>query len=436
MPYCISQNCSHINRTVENTETTYTSIHYLVINFVISGLTILVNHLTIFVYLYKRRILLKPPSNNLLFSLMICHLILAIGTDLNLVTHMNPDLGNHSTNSAIMYRVFVDVFNTFGVYVIATHLCGITLDRCCATFYAYRYESLVTPNNVLRFILFAWVFPLIASIVQFTWLLQAKKGDTREGKDEIAKFDIWYSAISFLVFLVVPTFLMGIAFVAMFVKIRFIISRIETGGRFTQEVRLLFLFNLSYLCFLALVMPYFSLRLVIDICIWQGTEKIIDPNIYYLTSTLKNLSPLINPILYSGTCPQFQNQLKELLCKRTDQCDTTTAFLNRHDSQRVSCRVSREFQISMLHSSNQASKINIMKDEVIYDSSGHIDIRLNTRKRVIGEEEEEGLEIEREGSNEGERDGVWYNDRVDKGKGKEKWESVEADKADGEDEVE
>ena len=81
-----------------------------------------------------------------------------------------------------------------------------------------------------------------------------------------------------------------------------------------RQLRVLYVFSTMYVCFGILVMPYFTLRLILDISTWKGSRISIHPALYHIMYMSKNVTSLINPLLYVGTCPQYQAALKAVMC--------------------------------------------------------------------------------------------------------------------------
>lgn len=320
-PICNKTNYTVSGRAVRGKD--YSS-ELLIVNCIISISIIAMNLLVFSVFLLRKKTVLITPSNWLLVSLSFCDLLKGIGVILILVKDENPQLKNPNSTFGFIYRILVDVYNTFIIESIVLHLCGLTLDRHIALFHTYKYDSIVTLKNVSRYILFCWVFSFAASSIQFTWLYDIMAGNhcTWHIK-QIASYEIWYSLASFIVFLALPTVLLGIAFSGMFMKIRCIISRLpesnirRTHSVSSRQIRVLYAFGSMYLCFSVLVMPYFSLRLALDIInwiTWREKKPKIDPLVFHITAISKNLTSLINPLLYAGTCPKFQAVFKQIIC--------------------------------------------------------------------------------------------------------------------------
>ena len=305
--FCILETLTKMiegNTTVINrTNIQYGKDYFTSINAVISGLIYVVNSSIIYLFYVKRRRLLASPSNRLLFSLFIVDFLNGISINFQLIPQLFPSLLGHV---GIMYRISVDIYTTFLVESVVMHLCGITLDRYVSLFYALHYRRLVTARSTRRYLAFAWSLPLFASSIQFSWLYRVivKSND----QDNIADIDTKYSLCSFIIFLAIPMWLLGVAFIAMFLEIRRLLQTtpnqaMNTMSRISaKQRRVLYLFSLMYLCFLTLAMPYFTFRFYCDMKqMWDKPEEMnkfmFTFNLIY---TLKNLTSLINPLLYTG----------------------------------------------------------------------------------------------------------------------------------------
>lgn len=287
--------------------------NYVISNFVISGLTLTASQFVFWFYQIKKKILLKSPSSKLTISLLISQTLLGLAFMLTQVTYSVPALRLLQTRYAYTYRICVDIYKTFCVTVMLIHLCGSTFDRYLSLFYSYKYKAIVTCGNVSRFLVFAWIFPFITSIAQVVWLREIIDGIfTQEERDKTNGFDVYYSLFSFVIYLLIPVFFISICLTAMFIKIRKIITRTRTIGRYspTKELRVLILFTVMYLCFLALIMPYFTLRLIMDLKTLNGDDELSMNIIYNITGVLRNLSLLIFPLLFACNNPDFEKAFK------------------------------------------------------------------------------------------------------------------------------
>lgn len=289
---------------------------FLTINTILSILIILVNSFVAFLFFYKKALLGKP-SNKLLLSLSICDLLSGVAVVMHIVIATSP-IFETECHSCFIFRIFTDIFTTFLVKTSVAHLCMITADRFLSLFFALRYRDLVTRSAINRFVIGGWVIPFVSATVQLTYVYPyffkfPEELATAE-LEYISKIEVWYSVASFVVFMLIPFLLNGIAFISMFLEIRKLLlktpSRRLQGatGVSSQQRRVIYIFGLMYLCFTTLVLPYFTLRLILDMQSYNKTHELdVPPIIFDIFYTCKISTSLCNPILYSALNREFRS---------------------------------------------------------------------------------------------------------------------------------
>ena len=281
---------------------------------IIVFLLIIFINLFIFYIFHRKRTLIRIPSNRLILSLSVCHLLCGFVFLFQIIIYALPSFEELRPEN-FKYRILVDILMAFTVKAIVIHLCGITLDRFISIFYALRYKAIVTVKNLHIFIALAWFISFFASIIQMSWLYEyVFFARIPENDNQIAKIETLYSVCVFVIFLVISLILLGIAFVLMFLEIRKILYRPQpttrkkksTRNSYSKQRRVLYTFGLMYLFFNLITMPYFTLRFMVDLRNWI-------PNIPYPPSLgfmcielLKETIAFVNPILYITTNREFR----------------------------------------------------------------------------------------------------------------------------------
>ena len=134
----------------------------------------------------------------------------------------------------------------------------------------------------------------------------------------ISDIEVWYSVVSLIIFLVIPLILLAAAFFPMFVEIRRIIRSTpphHSEGLLEESVkqrRVIYAFGVMYLALVILAMPYFYLRIVIDIYFWMWNEIFINKGVVQWTIIPKQLTSIIHPVLYMVTCPELISLLQQV----------------------------------------------------------------------------------------------------------------------------
>ena len=96
---------------------------------------------------------------------------------------------------------------------------------------------------------------------------------------------------------------------------------------------------------------------MIDINHYRGSSDfLINPYILDVTSTLRNLTSIVNPLLYAGTDPKFKSVFRAYLWRRTDadkkfsiSMASSSYRLSESEARRLS-KTSFEFNRSILQS--------------------------------------------------------------------------------------
>jgi len=295
------------------------------------------------------------------------------------VTELIPQYDDPKDTASFRYRIFTDIYNTFVLVNIALHMCGLTLDRYLVMFRPYRYKFIVTTRSILQYIIISWLFSFTISVLQCYWLHRIIGGQIIhttafcDELDRIGEFDFWYSTISIVLFFALPFVLLGVAFTRMFIEVRYIISyTAHTSRTYYRQLRVLYVFALMYISFNVLVLPYFSMRLFLDINAYNGVEKRIDPMAHDVMATLRNLTSIVNPLLYAGTCPKFKSVLREIVSHSQDFIGPpNTSFL---EFRRIS-KLSFEFNRAVLQSTFLKTGKPGGNEEFGYDDSGGVEMK-------------------------------------------------------------
>ena len=113
---------------------------YLVANFVMSFIIILINTTIFVVFTFGG--LLEKPSNRLLQSLAIGDLLSGVAVLWHCILQQRATETWEDQSFAV--RLAADLFTTFAVEAVILHLCIITLDRALSLFQALRWVNLFT----------------------------------------------------------------------------------------------------------------------------------------------------------------------------------------------------------------------------------------------------------------------------------------------------
>lgn len=362
---------------------------------IIVFLLIIFINLFIFYIFHRKRTLMRIPSNRLILSLSVCHLLCGFVFLFQIIIYALPSFEELRPEN-FKYRILVDILMAFTVKAIVIHLCGITLDRFISIFYALRYKAIVTVKNLHIFIALAWFISFFASIIQMSWLYEyVFFARIPENDNQIAKIETLYSVCVFVIFLVIPLILLGIAFVLMFLEIRKILYRPQpttrkkksTRNSYSKQRRVLYTFGLMYLFFNLITMPYFTLRFMVDLRNWI-------PNIPYPPSLgfmcielLKETIAFVNPILYITTNREFRLVILQIFSHSNKRFRYTINRLTknptlRNFSKRTRMKTSSQGDSSFCDSGVYDSCYCEEETSYFYSNNNN-DNSINTRKNSL-----------------------------------------------------
>lgn len=362
---------------------------------IIVFLLIIFINLFIFYIFHRKSTLIRIPSNRLILSLSVCHLLCGFVFLFQIIIYALPSFEELRPEN-FKYRILVDILMAFTVKAIVIHLCGITLDRFISIFYALRYKAIVTVKNLHIFIALAWFISFFASIIQMSWLYEyVFFARIPENDNQIAKIETLYSVCVFVIFLVIPLILLGIAFVLMFLEIRKILYRPQpttrkkksTRNSYSKQRRVLYTFGLMYLFFNLITMPYFTLRFMVDLRNWI-------PNIPYPPSLgfmcielLKETIAFVNPILYITTNREFRLVILQIFSHSNKRFRYTINRLTknptlRNFSKRTRMKTSSQGDSSFCDSGVYDSCYCEEETSYFYSNNNN-DNSINTRKNSL-----------------------------------------------------
>lgn len=348
--------------------------YFTPINAFINVVIYFVNLFVIYLFYVKKRRLLSCPSNQLLFSFFIMDVLGGFSISLQVILHIFYDFFLLSPRLLVAYRVFGDLFNFFFRSSVVMHLCGITLDRYMSLFYALHYRRIITIKTAKRYIAVSWLLPLFVSLVQLCWLYRVI--DDTVGNVDVSEIDTNYTFTTFLIFFALPMIFLGAAFIRMFLEIKRLLNcppdmNLNNNNRriSAKQRRVIYLFSSMYGCFLILTLPYYLLRSYIDFVRgWDdiGQKYITGLNITY---TLKNLTSITSPLLYTGINRDTRTLFIELcntnLKKTRARLMEFLCYLNMKKKKDGSSDVGGNIEGSISSSHDICGRSMITKDTLI-----------------------------------------------------------------------
>ena len=267
----------------------------------------------ILVLIWKKRHL-RTTSNTILASLAVSDLLTGVVAVPMVIA---------CTETLIQdVCIAMDISNRFLAFSTVAHLIILSVDRYIRIIKILQYPSIVTKVRLAWTLAFTWVFSLLASLVQLTWVLHATMDD-----DTMIRFDLGYDFFHMIALVMVPLFLMISIYTKLFIHLRWqckeihsdlsghTVSQFNARRRKVNEKKTAFLFIAMIAVFIFGLFLYFLWAIIDDLevigllNIERSAQNIIVPVIIFL----RFLSALCNPLLCTFMKQDFLDALKSFL---------------------------------------------------------------------------------------------------------------------------
>ena len=279
----------------------------LTVDILISSLIIIVNFCVVLLFVTKSK-LRKSSSNKILFSLVISDLVTGFTMVPYCIVALNKNLLKPSTSSEFAFRIVLDIITTSIQLATMGNLNMIIIERYIALMFPYKIEKCLNKRRVTFAILTVWVTAFFIPSTQMIWLYKVIRGDmTVDEKDLVQQADTMFSVITIFFFGLLPVVIIFIMFVCMFKQIRAFPENDPFKKR-KEELRVLIIFCTMYVLYLIFSVPYFSIRLLVDLN-HENYYK-IPYTIRLIVNTMKSMPPLINPFVYVLNKPDIKRVLR------------------------------------------------------------------------------------------------------------------------------
>ena len=290
---------------------------FIHLNCAIFIFTLLLNGFAIWIFT-KNKTLLRVVSNKILLSLAVGDFLSGSVIGVHLLITLIPSLSSVTCRGCIVLRIFTDMSMTVLVNVDVLHMLGIATDRYLGLFYALRYEQMFTAKKAKVFITTAWSLSIVFSMIQIFWIYPALDGISVKENHSISNCDAVFSSISFIVFMFIPMLALAVLFTMMFREIRRLLHSTPTLSNTSQcylwaEFRASTVFVAMFMTFATLSVPYYVVRLLIDIKhLGQIFHIEIEALMYQVAYVMKNLAPISNPLLYIICNQDFRQAIRKV----------------------------------------------------------------------------------------------------------------------------
>ena len=302
--------------------------------FVVYGLLsffiIIANSLILLLIWRKRR--LRTTSNMILASLAVSDLLTGlVAVPMVIICSAVLKLG---------VCITMDISNRFLAFSSVGHLTLLSVDRYIRVTKLLQYPSIVTEERLGWALAFTWVFALLASMVQLTWILQPTID-----QGTLNRIDLGYDFFHMVALVVLPLFLMSVIYTKIFIHLRRQSneihselsgrsgSRMNVGRRKINEKKIASFFIAMIAVFIIGLFFYFLWAIMDDLeaiefhSISPKTMNAIVTSIVFF----RFLTALCNPLLCTFMKQDFLDALKSLATgsRRSETVATRSGLSSR-----------------------------------------------------------------------------------------------------------
>ena len=320
-----------------NSDPTVPFINYGLLSFFI----ILANSLILLLIWRKRR--LRTTSNMILTSLAVSDLL----TGLIAV----PMVIVCSAVKRFEVCLPMDISNRFLAFSSVGHLTFLSIDRYIRVTKLLQYPSIVTEERLRCALASVWMFALLASMIQLSWILHPTIAE-----DTVNRFDLGYDFFHIAALVVVPLLVTSAIYTKLFTFLRRQSneihseltkgsgSQVNKGRRQVNEKKIATIFIAMMAVFIVGLFFYFMWAIMNDLhAIGQHSMSPKAASAIVATIVfLRFLTALCNPLLCTFMKQDFRDALKSLV-----------TGLRRSDTARLNSFSSRARAVSSVYSSRE-----------------------------------------------------------------------------------
>ena len=294
---------------------------------VVALLIILVNSTVLTLFLSKAK-LRKSTTNRILMSLVTSDLVTGLVFAIHFTVSFTPSLSYANTPATVSCRIFLDILTSWMQLVTMGNLSLIIFERYITLIYPYKLDIFLTAKRIRMAIYGVWIVPFFVPCIQLAWVHRFMTTPTNtiplKVREQAVRADSIFSALTILIFVLLPMTAFFVIFVRMFREIQKFPSISELFNKKQEEKRVLKIFAVMYSLFVIFSLPYFLVRLLMDL--QEAGHYNVSVTTSLLVIFLKSVPPLINPFVYVLNKPDFRRELKRRRDMLTHALDRHTRF--------------------------------------------------------------------------------------------------------------
>lgn len=274
------------------------------------------NALVLCVFKLDKKLLKRTPANNFLLSLAVNDLLTGLASLLQVLPYLKQQW--FQKQPFIYFSIGLDISIMLLSLNSVIHLCLLAAERYLSIFYALQFKGLVTTRRVRYCIISAWAISTIIAVLPFTWMWPLFQDSvSKKQLLKISKIDTYYSALATVAFALIPIILLAIAYVRMFLMCKQLIREapdnlLARKKTVNKELKILLMYFMMYLVFIVLCVPFFSIRLSLDIYkMLEGRMQLRIPQQLLETFVLaRYLASGVNPFIYTFYKQDFRRTIQ------------------------------------------------------------------------------------------------------------------------------
>eukprot|EP00794_Sanderia_malayensis_P006228 gene6228-6944_t len=286
---------------------------------IMSLFVILVNAFVLHLFRVDRKLTRGVPANHLLLSLAVNDLLTGVASLFQILPFFEHHIFNTTHLFRLSYLMALDVSIVMLSLTSVIHLCLLAAERYLSIFFALQFKGMVTTRRVRYCIVTTWAVSCFIALIPITWLWPLLHGEVSPQRGQnIHMINTYFSLITTIAFALLPLIPIAAAYVRMFVMCKKLVRQAPDNlfirrRTLHKEIKILFMYFVMFAIFLLLCVPFFSIRLAIDIYSMRGHPPRMNKAVVEAFLLMRYIVSAINPFIYTFCKQDFRRSIKNLL---------------------------------------------------------------------------------------------------------------------------